>query len=157
MTLISKRGLGYILLTGLLAGTLDILSAMLHYYVKTEKDPVAVLNFIASGIFGKVAFNGSTNMVIWGLGLHFMIALIWTVIFFVLYPKIPLLSKGKILSGVLYGLLIWIIMTQLVVPLSNTPSIPFSIEQAIIGIGILILAVGLPVSIMISKYYSGKK
>lgn len=119
--------IGTILKTGLLAGTLDILCALIQFYIKTGKDPAIVLGFIASGVFGKTALTGGTLMAFAGLFFHFVIAFIWTIFFFLLYPKISFLSKNKFLSGFGYGFFIWIVMTRIVVPLSNTPKIPFNI------------------------------
>lgn len=60
----------------------------------------------------------------------------------------------EIETGCLYGVFIWIVMTQVVLPLSNTPKIPFNMIQAIIGINILMIAVGIPISIIIGNYYA---
>lgn len=145
-----------IIKAGLLAGTLDLAAALLQFYLRTGKSPVVVLNFIASGVFGKTAFIGGTAMALWGLLFHFIIAFIWTMIFFLFYPKIALLSKNKIINGILFGFIIWSVMTPIILPLSNTPKIPFDLIQAVIGILILMLAVGMPNSFLINKYYSQK-
>ncbi|MEW6195565.1 MAG: hypothetical protein AB1521_10455 [Bacteroidota bacterium] len=146
-----------IIRTGLLAGTLDILCALIQFYIRTGRNPVVVLKFIASGVFGETAFNGGVEMAIAGLFFHFVIAFIWTIFFFLLYPKISFLSKNKFMTGFAYGFFVWIIMTRVVLPLSNTPKIPFNISQAAIAILILVFAVGLPISIMANKYYSTNK
>jgi hypothetical protein len=64
-----------ILKAGLIVGTLDILAAFIQYAIKTGKNPTVVLKFIASGVFGKEAFNGGTMMNVYGLIFHFVIAL----------------------------------------------------------------------------------
>lgn len=139
---------------GLLAGTLDILCALAQFSIRTGKNPVAVLKFIASGVFGKAALAGGTEMALLGLLFHFIIAFTWTVIFFKLYPQITRVAKNKFAAGLLYGLFIYAIMTRVVLPLSNTPKIPFNAVQAAIGIVILMFAVGLPISFMVSRFYS---
>ncbi len=142
-----------IIKTGLLAGTLDIFCALIQFYIRNGKNPAVVLKFIASGVFGSTALTGGIEMILAGLFFHFVIAFIWTIFFFLLYPKVSFLSKNKFISGFAYGLFIWIVMTRIVLPLSSTPEIPFNILQAIIGILILMFAVGLPISIMANKYY----
>jgi len=141
---------------GLLAGTLDILCALVQFYIRAGKNPAAVLKFIASGVFGKAALAGGTEMALLGLLFHFIIAFTWTIIFFYFYPQISRVAKNKIIAGLLYGLFIYIIMTRVVLPLSNTPKIPFNAGQAVIGIVVLMSAVGLPISFQISKHYSTK-
>ncbi len=146
-----------IIKAGLLAGTLDISTALIYYYIRSGKNPVNVLNYVASGVFGKAAFESGTEMAMRGLLFHFIIAFTWTVFFFFLYPSISLFSKNKIVNGLMYGIVIWLVMNLAVVPLSNVSVSPFNITQAIINLVILMLAVGLPVSIIISRHYADKK
>ena len=63
-----KRGsiFSAILLTALLAGTLDAAAAVVHYIIATGKNPLVIFPYIASGVFGKAAFSGESIMVFWG-------------------------------------------------------------------------------------------
>ncbi|MEP7164440.1 MAG: hypothetical protein ABI741_07095 [Ferruginibacter sp.] len=150
----SKTLPGTIIKAGLLAGALDISFALVQYYLKTGKDPANVLRFVASGIFGKAAFAGGNTMALYGLLFHFAIAFTWTILFFLLYPKIPFLKKNIIVTAVIYGLLVWLAMNRIVLPLSAAPSLPFNIKQALIAMLILMIAIGLPLSILAKRYYS---
>lgn len=143
-----------IVLAGLLAGSLDIIAALVNFYINTGKDPKIVLKYIASAVFGKASFSDGNNMAVWGLLLHFLIAFIWTIIFFFIYPKLRLLSWNRIITGILYGIFIWIIMTQLVVPMSKATAGAFNMKQAIIAVLILIAAIGIPLSFMAHRYYA---
>ncbi len=140
---------------GLLVGSLDIIAALLHFYVKTGKDPLIVLKYIASAVFGGEAYTKGNSMALWGLLFHFVIAFIWTLLFFLIYPKLKLLSWNRIVTAILYGIFIWIMMTQVVVPLTKIPPPKeFDMKQAIIGTLILIGAIGLPLSFIAHRYYS---
>ena len=76
-----------IVITGLLAGTLDILAAVIRYTIRTGNSPVRLLEFIASAVFGREeAFSGNAMMGIWGLFFHYLIAFTWTIVFFLAYP-----------------------------------------------------------------------
>ncbi|HVE60655.1 MAG TPA: hypothetical protein VNA26_02470, partial [Chitinophagaceae bacterium] len=77
-----------ILKAGLLVGTLDILAAFLDYYISTNKNPLNVFTFIASGVFGKKAFTGGSSMIILGAVFHFIIALAFTLFFFYRFPDV---------------------------------------------------------------------
>lgn len=146
-----------ILLTGLVAGTLDILAAFANAYLSNAVSPIRVLQFIASGLLGKNAFEGGLTTAGLGLIIHFIIAFSWTILFFFLYQKIKLLSINPIITGLVYGLIIWLIMNLAVLPMTNINKQPFSLNwQTFIGIGILMLFVGLPISIMVNRYYSNK-
>lgn len=146
-----------ILATGFTAGTLDILAAFINTSIKLEKFAAEiVLRFIASGVFGNDAFSGGGQMVAAGLFFHYIIALSFTIAYFFIYPRLSFLKKNKILNGITYGLVIWLIMNLIVVPLSMTPELKFSIEGMVTGIIILMVCVGLPVSFFTNRYYSGK-
>lgn len=142
-----------ILKTGFIAGTLDILAALSSYYISTGKNPVNVLRFITSGLLGKAAFTGGAVMALLGLLLHFLIAFIFTIFFFWLYPKLKLVAVNRFVTAVVYGILVWVIMNGIVLPLSNTPPLAFQWPEAIKGALILIVMVGMPLSQMAYRYY----
>jgi hypothetical protein len=143
-----------ILQAGLIVGTLDILSAFIYYYIKSGKTNFLVIfKFIASGIFGKAAGDGGTDMILAGFILHYAIAFSFTVFFFWLYPKVNVMSKNRIVTGVVYGLFVWALMNLVVVPLSNTVHRPFKIEGALINMGILIVCIGLPLSFIANAFF----
>ena len=147
-----KQILKAIILTGFTVGLLDISAAFLNYFIVTGKNPMRVLEFIASGVFGKEAFNGNSFMVLYGLIFHFCIALLWTVLFFFFYPKIALVRNNWIASGIGYAFIVWCAMTRIVLPLSNVSQQPFDISKALLAIAILILCIGLPISYSVKKY-----
>lgn len=139
---------------GLIVGTLDILSALAYYFINTgEKNVFIVLKFIASGIFGKEAFSAGNRMILTGLVLHYIIAFAFTIFFFLIFPKIKAFSKNKILTGVIYGIFIWIVMNLVVVPLSKIGPQPFNMINSLINVIILIVCIGIPLSFMASKFY----
>jgi hypothetical protein len=140
-----------IIKAGFIAGTLDICAASIQYYIKTGKGPENVLKFIASGVFGKDAFSGGHLMSACGLLLHYIIAFAFTVFFFFLYPRLKFLSVNLFLTALLYGIFTWLVMNRVVLPLSNTPALPFSWLGAAIAAGILTLCIGLPLAIIAGK------
>lgn len=143
-----------VLKAGLLVGTLDILAALLNYYISTQKNPLNVFSFIASAVFGKKAFAGESAIMIWGVVFHFSIAMVFTLFFFLFCPALIKLFKNKLLPGILYGVFIWAVMNLLVLPLTNAPAISMSTKQIIIGNLILITMIGLPLSFIAGGYYS---
>ena len=153
---INKELIKIILLTALLAGTLDILSAIINTYVQYGISPGRVFRFIASGVFGDNAYSGGLVMIAAGIIFHYFIALIWTVIFFFIFIKFNLSPCCKYIYGLAYGILVWLVMNLIVVPLSNTPHHPFTFKGVLLGVLFLIFFIGLPVSLSYHKYYSGK-
>jgi hypothetical protein len=138
--------------TTLLAGTLDILAAFIQSILRAAANPVKVLQFIASPILGEEAFYMGLISAMFGLFTHYTIACIWTSLFFLVYPKIQFSGRYKIFVGLGYGIIIWLIMTQVVLPLANVPQLSFTFLRAAIASGILMLFVGLPISLMYYRY-----
>ena len=143
-----------ILKTGLVAGTLDILAAIV---ILAKMNMMGVLQYIASGVFGKEAFSGGTTMAIAGLIFHYIIALSFTTFYFIVFPYVPFLRKQKLVGGVLYGAFVWSVMNLVTVPLSNTSKSPLTWSGASLNMAILIVCIGLPISLLAHKYYSSMK
>ena len=136
---------------GLLVGILDGLAAVIQHFARGGKYPEKIFQFIASAVFGPTALKGGTDMLMAGIAFHLLIAMIWTVIFFWAYTNIKALRKNWILTGIGYGILVWAIMTRVIVPLSKAPTIPFQWKQALIGMLIIIVAIGLPLAVIADK------
>jgi hypothetical protein len=141
----------WILLTVLLTGTVDILFAfIINYHVPAS----IILKFIASGLFGSIAFSDGTKMVYYGLLLHYCIVFIWTTIFFVLHAKLLNIVKLNFILAFVTGLIIWAVMNLIVVPLSRIPLQQFHAISVIENMAALILAYGLPITLIANKFYN---
>ena len=152
-----KNLIKVILLTGFFVGTLDILSAFVDYYIATGKNPLFVLKYVASGAFGEQAFSGGAGTMLIGLVFHYLFSLFFTVLFFWLYPRLGLLSKNKIITGIGYGIFVWLVMNLIVVQLCKAPHASIKdmkVEKIIKSALILIMMIGLPLSFITSKYFS---
>lgn len=144
-----------ILPIGLIAGTMDISAAFIQAYMVSGVSPLRVLRFVASGVFGTSALTGGTGTALWGLLFHYLIAMSWAALFFLLYPSIRKVSTNWILNGVVYGVVVWLLMNLIVVPLSNTPPrvIPWNL-QTFISMGIIIVCIGLPIALLVKRSYA---
>lgn len=146
-----------ILTAGLLAGILDGAAAVISTYIQSGKGFETVFRFVASGVFGSEAFKGSSAMIVAGVLFHMCIAMTWAIILFYIYPLLKGFGTKRVLVGLLYGIFVWICMNQIVVPLSNTPKFPFRLVGALKGMAIIMVCVGLPLGLIIGKYYSRAK
>ena len=156
-----------VLFTGLLAGTLDASAASIQYYINTGNHPARVFRYIASAVFGAQTKTG--DLYGWaGIGLffHYLIATIWALFFFLFYRPVKKMFANKFVAGVVYGLFVWCVMNLLVVPLALHTDLGvqaknlFSqarIKNSLIAMGILIVAIGLPISLMAKRYYTKKE
>jgi hypothetical protein len=141
-----------ILITCLLTGTLDAIAALLISY---KIPPVIIFKFIASGWFGKQAMSGGIGMVLWGLIFHYLIAAIFSVVLFQLYSAVIKILRDKYFTGIVYGLLIWVVMNYVVLPFTNIPHGHGHIQAIglIKGIAALIICVGIPIALMADNFY----
>lgn len=147
-----------ILWVGFLVGLLDLSSALIQVKIMfPDRNPLAVLRYIAGAVFGKERANADDSMLFFGALFHFIIAYCFTIVFFLLYPHIHFLSINKLLTGIVYGLFIWAIMNLVVVPQTKIGHRPFVLKNAAIAAGILIIAIGIPLSYIAYKFYYGRK
>lgn len=143
-----------ILITGLIAGTLDILSAI---FILAGGNAVGTFKYIASGVFGKAALEGGNEMVVWGAIFHYIIAMSWTTAFFLLYPKLPFLRWNKWFNAVAYGLIVQTLMSFVVLPLTNIAPRTFTVSGFLKNAVILMFAIGLPGALMADWFYKREK
>ena len=142
-----------IVVAGLVAGTLDGLAAAILYVIRTGKNPLAVYRFVASGVFGPDALSGGTSMAMMGIFFHYIIATGWALLFFISCSRLTILLKNWIITGIFYGLFVWLMMNLVVLPLSRVPSVPIIVSGATIGILVLMFCIGLPISFLANKYF----
>ncbi|MEX6685966.1 hypothetical protein QTN47_00585 [Danxiaibacter flavus] len=151
-----SKPIATIIKAGLIAGTLDIVTALIMFYMKTHKDPMIVFKYIASAAFGKAAYSGA-SFIVAGIVFHYIIAFSFTILYFFLYPRIKFMHNYPVLAGLTYGICVWLIMNLLVLPLTQLPPITFNLQSAITGTIVLMLAIGLPVSLIVHNYFSRNK
>jgi hypothetical protein len=137
-----------ILLASLIAGTLDGLAAV---FILAKGQAAMVFKYIASAVYGKQAFAGGSGMIWTGVALHYLIAAIFTVLFFILYDLMPVIRKRGFLVAVIYGIFVWVVMNLLVLPLTQVAN-TITLEGAIKNILILIICIALPIVLIRHRY-----
>ena len=147
----TRRTVLAVLVAWLLAGTLDITAAIFYYLGPSSARAARMLRGIASGVLGARAFDGGAATALLGLGLHYLIALIWTVVFLGVFRSLGVLRRHLVLTGIGYGIIVWFVMNLVVLPLSNASRGPFELRGAVIAAIILILCIGLPISLVIGR------
>ena len=144
-----------VVMTGLLAATLDITAAIVNFLIATGgANPLIVLQYIASGVLGPAAFQNGAWAAAAGLLFHCVIAVSWTALFFAAYFRLEPLRRVWIVSGVLYGLFVWTAMTKIVVPLSNVRPVQHTLLRDLLAIAILMACVGIPVAWSAKRHYA---
>ncbi len=140
-----------ILWAWLIAGTLDITSAVVHSAV-LGRTAIQMLQGIASGILGPAASEGGLGSAALGLAIHFLIAFTATIIFYLASRKLKFMVRQPILSGVLYGIAVYLFMYGVVIPLTFHRSSITKLSAVAISVPIHILFVGLPIALVIRRF-----
>jgi uncharacterized membrane protein YagU involved in acid resistance len=109
-----------ILLGGLVAGTIDIGAAALIYM----RSPVVILHNIAAGALGKASFAGGMSTAMLGLVLQWAMSILIAAIFVFGTRFVPALSRAWLASGLVYGVIVFLVMNYVVVPLSAIHRVP---------------------------------
>lgn len=145
------RAFDTVVLGGVTAGVLDILDAFIVATINGGS-PIRVLHAIASGIFGRLAYDGGVAVAALGLALHFAIALGAATTFFLATRKLTILLRHPVLSGLTFGLGVWVFMHYIVLPITfwRLPTLG-AWPQLTNQVAIHMLGVGLPIALFASR------
>ena len=141
-----------ILAAGLLVGSLDILSAIIDTWVSYKWTPDKVLKVIAGAAFDKTGFSESF-LVVAGLVFHYLIAMGFTFLFYFVYPTLKKLFRYNLVIAFLYGIFMQAFMRFLLLPLTRLQLKPFDISKQIKPTLILIVAIGIPLTLLMQRIY----
>jgi len=152
------RAFDTILYGGLLVGILDLLFAFTFYGLILGAKPLRIFQSVAAGLLGRTAaYEGGIRTFLLGILLHFIVATCIATVYYLASRILPVLIRHPFVSGLLYGMIAYLGMNYLVVPLSaigrrSTPlRIPIFLTE-IIGHAFL---VGLPLGLLARR--SAKK
>jgi hypothetical protein len=146
-----SRALGAIFFAGLLCGVLDINAAFLTWWSRGVR-PVDILHVIASGLIGRRSFHGGPPTAVLGLALHFLIAFSAAAVFYVASRQVRFLTQRPVISGIVYGVCVYAVMYWMVIPLSQYHPAEFSWFNASVAVATHIVCVGLPISLVVSRF-----
>ena len=141
-----------ILRIGLIAGTLDIADALIFSGLRGAT-PSMVFHYIASGLIGMKAFEMGFAAVVLGIAIHYTIATSWTAIFYAASRRFKILLRRPVTSGLLYGMVVYVIMNFIALPLSGVPhsNKPVPLISRVNGVLALMLCIGLTVALLLRR------
>ncbi len=148
----SRLGFSTIMKAWLVAGTLDICSAFIYSYIKSGAAPQKILQYIANVVLGKKNGMEEWQLTITGLFIHYLIALGWTLPFFILYTRMKWMGRNFMLTAIVYGVFVWAMMNIVILPAWNSKPFVFRPVPSTTNAVILILAIGMPLSFFAKKY-----
>jgi hypothetical protein len=126
----------------LVVGTLDLIDAFVFFGLRSGTTPIRILQSIASGWLGRAAYAGGSSVAALGAATHYFIAFGIVATYVVCSKRVRLLARHPIPCGIVYGLLVYLFMNRVVIPLSaigtaTWPALP------VLANGLLIHAFGI--------------
>jgi len=135
----------------LLVGIFDLLFAFTFYGWILGAPPLRIFQSVAAGVLGRpAAIEGGVRTFLLGILLHFVVATCIATVYYLASRILPVLIRHAVVSGLLYGMIAYLGMKYIVVPLSaigqrgRLPRLPIFLTE-IIGHALL---VGLPLALL---------
>jgi hypothetical protein len=142
------RAFDTIILGGLAVALFDGFFAFVYYGLILGINKLRIFQGVAAGLLGRAASEGGVRTFLLGLFLHLIVATCIAAVFYLVSLKIPFLINHAVLSGLLYGMIAYLVMKFVITPLSAIGSRPVPrltvFLTEIIGHAFL---VGLPVAL----------
>ncbi len=135
---------------GLIVGVLDISSAFVIWWQRGVGARHG-LQGIAAGLLGSNAFNDGLVTAGLGLALHFFVAFVVVSVFYLASREIEFLTIHPVASGVLYGILVYIVMYWCVLPMAF-PTFRHRVWNELLAVAIHISLIGLPCALIVRRY-----
>ena len=139
-----------ILLATLVAGTLDILAAVALSLIFGH-GPMNMLRFVASGPFPAATDWGDPGSAL-GLAVHYALMAIMVTVYMIVAARRPALRARPLQWGVIYGLITYVVMNLIVVPLRFPAAFPPSPRGVATQLFCHIVLVGIPIAWIAARY-----
>jgi len=148
MSDLRPRAFPTIVFGGLAAALGDGLFAVIFYGVIRGIKQLRIFQGVASGLLGRQAFSGGVATYLLGVLLHFVIAACIAAVYYLLGRKWPVLTKRPIVFGLAFGVLAYLVMNYVVIPVSAARHGPFHLSNFIIEMVSHAFLVGLPIALI---------
>ena len=138
-----------------IAGTLDIVYAIVFHGLRSGVTALRILQSVASGLLGAPAYRGGVPTAVLGLCLHFAIMSVIAALFVAASRRLAPLRQHAVAAGAAYGLAVYAVMSYVVLPLSAFPQrgTPATLVVAL-GLLVHVVLVGIPIALC-AKYKAG--
>lgn len=98
-----------------------------------------VLQTIASGVLGEASYTGGTASMALGLGLQIAMSFVIALIYNIASSHVTGVSGSPLIFGALYGIVIFVVMNFVVVPLSRAQRHHWDLKSVVVMLIIMVL------------------
>ncbi|MFC5743281.1 hypothetical protein ACFPZD_17100 [Dyella tabacisoli] len=124
-----------------LAGAVDLTYAILAGAMRGVP-MIAIPQSVASGLLGMKAFREGIASAALGCALHFSIIFVAASIYFLASRRLGALVRRPLMGGLFYGLIIYAVMHEIVLPLSFAPAFKSTTMSFIAELAMHIVVIG---------------
>ncbi|HEV7766463.1 MAG TPA: hypothetical protein VGQ76_15785 [Thermoanaerobaculia bacterium] len=135
-------------LAAFVVGALDIGEVMIFAGIRNGTSPMRILQSVATGVLGRDSYQGGWQTALLGLVLHFFIASVVVAVYFLASRKIATLRESPVIMGAIYGLLVYLFMNFVVLPLSATGGPRFTLVGVLNQLFCHIVLIGIPTALL---------
>jgi hypothetical protein len=143
-----------ILLATFVAGTLDILAAV-GLSLLFGRGPMTMLRGVASGPFPP-ATEWAEGGSLLGLAVHFTLMAVMVTVYMIAADRRPTLRAKPVQWGVIYGLVTYVVMNLIVVPLRFGGPFPPTPRAIATQLFCHIVLVGLPIAWIAARHFRSR-
>ena len=141
----------WIVAGALVIGTLDAAYAIIFWGMRGVA-PIRIFQSIAAGLLGRsAAMSGGLRTEALGAALHYFISLGIVVVYWIASRYLPLLTRRPILCGATYGVLVYLFMNYVVIPLSATTRSRFLLSWVVCSVIVHAFLIGVPAALFARK------
>ena len=123
------------LLASVFAGIPDIFAAA----ALVRQPPNRILQTVASGLLGKASYQGGWTTASLGLALQIAMSLVIALIYNLAVAQAAMIRDRPLISGALYGVVVYVVMNFVVVPLSRAHPKPHWTPPSVIAMLIVMV------------------
>lgn len=112
--------------------------------------PRVLFQWDASNALGAAAFQGGWPTAVVGFLMHLFVSIVWAAVFALAMSRVPAIAKHPNLSGLLFGAIVYVVMSFGVVPLGAARQGPRSAKGVVNNLIAHTVFFGLPVAVALT-------
>jgi len=113
-----------VLLGGLLVALGDFVFATMLWFAWSVPGVIMLFQTIAVGVLGQASYDGGAAAAWLGAGLHLFMATMFVVVYVFAGRRVPNLLQKPFAYGAAYGVVLYVVMNFVVMPLSRVDASP---------------------------------
>jgi len=136
---------------GVLVGIFDLVFAFTFYGLILKAPALRIFQSVAAGVLGRpAAIEGGVRTFFLGIVLHFLVATCIASVYYLISLLLPLVLRYAVASGLIYGMIAYLGMNYIVIPLSAIGPRTTSKRSWIVAVEIIghAFLVGLPLALL---------